>query len=117
MRVILSTFVLLALVAIFIADGVSMYGAHRAAVNFSAEAADQAAQTYVATRGNEDSVSGAIQDLATTDGVKLLSLTYHMGTTRWYEVKVEVKSSSILLKHIPFFKNRLAQQSTAVLHF
>ena len=117
MRVILSTFVLLAIVAVFIADGVSMYGAHRTAVNFSAEAARQAAQTYVDTRGNEDAVHRAIQDLATNDNVELLALTYHRGTTRWYEVKVEVKSSSILLKHFPFFRDRLAQESTAILHF
>ena len=117
MRAILSIFVLLAIVGVFIADGVSMYGAHRTAVNFSTEAAGQAAQTYVDTGGNEDAVHRAIQDMATTDNVELLALNYHRGTTRWYEVKVEVKSSSILLNHLPFFKDHLAQQSTAILHF
>ena len=103
--------------AIFVADGVNMYGAHRTAVNFSAAAADQAAQTFVDTSGNEDAVHRVIQDMAVTKNVSLLGLTYHSGTTRWYEVKVEVERSSILLKHLPFFKDRLAQQSTAVLHF
>jgi hypothetical protein len=117
MRVILSTFILLAIVAVFIADGVSMYGAHRTAVNFSSEAAGQAAQTYVDTRGNEDAVHRVIQDMAVDKNVALLNLSYHRGTTRWYEVKVEAKGSSILLKYLPFLKDRLAQQSTAILHF
>jgi hypothetical protein len=117
MRVILSTFILLALVAVFIADGASMYGAHRTAVNFSSQAAQQAAQTFVDTKGNEDAVHRAIQDMAATQNVELLDLTYHRGTTRWYEVTVKVESASILLKHLPFFKQHLAQQSIAVAHF
>jgi len=117
MRVVLSTFILLALVAVFIADGVSMYGAHRSAVNFSAQAAEQAAQTYVDTRGNEDAVHRVIQDLATNANVELVDLTYHKGTTRWYEVKAKAESASILLKHLPFFKDHLAQRSTSITHF
>jgi cbb3-type cytochrome oxidase subunit 3 len=117
MRAFLSAFILLAIVAVFIADGASMYGAHRAAVNFSAQAAEQAAQTYVDTRGNEDAVHRTIQDMATSQGVELLDLTYHRGTTRWYEVKVKVQCASILLKRLPFFKDHLAQQSTAISHF
>ena len=117
MRVILSTFILLAIVAVFIADGASMYGAHRTAVNFSAQAAEQAAQTFVDTRGNEDAVHRVVQEMAADRDVELLDLTYHRGTTRWYEVKVKAQSASILLKHLPFFKDHLAQQSTAISHF
>ena len=117
MRVILSTFILLAIVAVFIADGASMYGAHRTAVNFSAQAAEQAAQTFVDTRGNEDAAHRVVQDLAANQGVELVDLSYHKGTTRWYQIKVKVESASILLKHLPFFKDHLAQQSSAITHF
>ena len=38
-----------------------------------------------------------------------MDLSYHQGTTRWYEVTVKVVGASILLKHLPFFKDHLAQ--------
>jgi hypothetical protein len=117
MRVIVSTLILLAIVAVFIADGISMYGAHRTAVHFSAQASQQAAQTYVDTRGNQDAARRAVQGMAVDQGVELLDLSYHSGTTRWYQVKVKVESASILLNHLPFFKDHLAQQSTSITHF
>jgi hypothetical protein len=117
MRVILSTFVLLAIIAVFIVDGVNMYGAHREAVNFAGTAAEQAAQTFVDTRGDEDAVHRVLQDMATDEGVELVDLSYHKGTTRWYQVTIKAEPSSILLKHLPYFKDRLAQDSTTVEHF
>ena len=51
MRLILFIVVVLALVGVLVADGLSMYGAHRNAVNFSNEAAEEAVQTYVDTGG------------------------------------------------------------------
>jgi hypothetical protein len=117
MRVILSTLILLALVAILVADGSSMYGAHRNAVNFSAEAADQAAQTFVDTSGNQDAARRAVQDMASGAGVDLVDISYHRGTTQWYQVTVKVESGSILLRHLPYFKDHLAQWSTSVEHF
>ncbi len=117
MRVLLSTFVLLAIVAVFIFDGVSMYGAHREAVNFSREAAEQAAQTFVDTRGSQDAVHRIVQDMAAEEGVELVDMSYHKGTTRWYEVTIKAQSDSVLLKYIPYLKDRLAQQSTTIEHF
>jgi hypothetical protein len=117
MRVFLSTFILLAIVAVLIFDGVSMYGAHREAVNFAAEAAEQATQAFVDTKGNEDAVHRIVQDMATTEGVELVEMAYHKGTTRWYEVTIKAESDSILLKYIPYFKDRLSQKSTTIEHF
>ena len=117
MRALLSTFVLLAVVAVLIFDGVSMYGAHREAVNFSAAAAQQATETFVDTKGNEDAVHRTVQDMAATEGVELVDMTYHKGTTRWYEVTVKAQSNSILLKYVPYFKDRLSQKSTSIEHF
>jgi hypothetical protein len=117
MRVILSVFILLAIVTVFIFDGISMYGAHREAVDFAAQAAEQAAQVYVDTRGNEDAVHRVIQDLATNEGVELVDISYHKMTTRWYAVTIKAESDSILLKHIPLLKDRLAQESSTVKHF
>ena len=59
MRVLLSTFVLLAIVGVLIFDGVGMYGAGREAVNFSTKAAEQAAQTFVDTKGTKTSCIGS----------------------------------------------------------
>jgi hypothetical protein len=117
MRTILTAFILLAIIGVFIADGVSMYGAHRQAVAFSQTAAEQAARTYVDTRGNEDAVHRVVQDLATGRNVELVSLSYHKGTTRWYQVTVAVRGTSILLGHLPYFKDHLAQSSTSIEHF
>ena len=58
-----------------------------------------------------------IQDLAATEGVELVDLSYHKGTTRWYEVTVKAESNSILLKYIPYVKDRISQKSTAIEHF
>ena len=117
MRVILSTFVLLAIVAVLILDGVSMYGAHREAVDFSAEAAEQAARTFINTKGSEDAAHMTVTDLAAEGGVELVDMSYHKGTTRWYEVTIKAEGSSILLKYIPYFKDRLSQKSTTIEHF
>jgi hypothetical protein len=117
MRVLLSTFVLLAIVVVLVFDGIAMYGAHREAVNFSAEAAEQAAQTFVDSKGNEDTVHRTIQDMATTEGVQLVDMSYHKGTTRWYEVTIKAEGNSILLKYIPYLKDRLSQESTTIEHF
>lgn len=117
MRVIIFIVVLLAIVGVFVADGVSMYGAHQNAVNFSNQAANQAAQTFVDTGGNKDAVQSVIQDMAVNAGVELVDLSYHQGTTRWYEVTVKAVGKSLLLKHLLYLKDHLAQESTAIAHF
>ena len=117
MRVILFIVVLLAIVGVFVADGASMYGAHRDAVNFVNEAARQAAQTYVDTGGSEDAVHRTIQDMAVSDGVELVDVSYHRMTTRWYEVTAKALPTSYLLKRLPYFKDHLAQESTSIVHF
>jgi hypothetical protein len=117
MRTVLSTFILLAIVGVFIADGVSMYNAHREAVNFSAKAAQEAAQAYVDTRGNEDAVHRSIQDMAIDKGVELTGISFHKGTTRWYAVSIKVHSGGLLLKHLPFVQDLTVQEATSIEHF
>lgn len=109
--------VLLALAGVLVADGASMYGAYRDAVNFSNRAAQQAAQVYVDTRGSEDAVHRVIQDMAVNEGLELVDLSYHKGTTRWYEVTVRAFGRTYLLERLPLVKDHLYQQSTAVAHF
>jgi hypothetical protein len=117
MRVILFIVVLLALAGVLVADGAGMYAAHRNVVDFSNRAAERAAQTYVNTKGSKDAVNKVIQDMAVNEGVEVVDLSYHWGTTRWYEVTVQALGTSYLLKHLPFVKDHLAQQSSAVKHF
>lgn len=117
MRVILYIVVLLLIVGVLVADGASMYGAHRNAVNFSNAAAQQAAQTYVDTGGSQAAVEKTIHDMAINQGVEVLGLSYHQGTTQWYEVTVRAEGPSILLKHLPYFKDHVAQESTSIAHF
>lgn len=116
-RMIVSAFLLVAIVAVLVFDGLSMYGAHREAMKFATQAGDQAAQTFVDSKGDEDVVHKVVQDLASNEGVELVDLSFNKGTTRWYKVTVRVESSSILLKYIPYFKDRLPQKSTAIEHF
>ncbi len=117
MRVVIFIVVLLAIIGVFVADGANMYGAHRKAVNFANEAAEQATQTYVDTGGSQDAVHRVVQEMAADDGVELVDLSYHRGTTQWYEVTVKAQPISYVLNHIPFIKGRLVQESTAVAHF
>jgi hypothetical protein len=117
MRVILFIVVVLALVGVLVADGLSMYGAHGDAVNFSNQAAEQAAQTFVDTGGSQDTVHRVIQDMAVKAGIELVDLSYHKGTTQWYEVTVKAVGTSYLLGHLPYFKDHLAQEYTAIAHF
>jgi Flp pilus assembly protein TadG len=117
MRVAISIVVILALAGFLVADGASMYGAHRKAANVARQAAERAAQTYVDTGGSEDAVHRAVQTMAVEEGVELVSVTYYKRTTRWYEVTVRALGSSYLLRHIPGLKNYLVQESTAVAHF
>jgi hypothetical protein len=116
-RVVVSTLVLLAIMSVLVFDGVSMYGAHRDAMDFSEQAAKQAAQTYVDTSGNEDAVRTRIETMAAEGGVQVVDLSYHKGTTRWYQVTIEAQGQSILLKYIPYFKDQLSQDSTTIQHF
>ena len=117
MRVIVFIVVVLAVVGVLVVDGVNMYGARQAAVDFADEAAHQAARTYMDTGGNEDAVHKVIQDMAVDQGMELVDLSYHRGTTRWYEVTVKAEGTSYVLRHLPVAKNHLAQQSTSVAHF
>jgi hypothetical protein len=117
MRVIVFVVVLLAVVGVLVADGINMYGAQRTAANFSSTAAEQAVKTYVATKGNEDAVHKLIQDMAVDRGVELIDVSYHKGTTRWYEVTVTAQGATYLLKHLPYLKDHLAQKSTAIAPF
>jgi hypothetical protein len=117
MRVIVFVIVLLAVVGVLVADGVNMYGAQRTAANFSSTAAEQAVKTYVDTKGNEDAVHKVIQDMAVDQGVELIDVSYHKGTTRWYEVTVKAQGTTYLLNHLPYLKNHLAQTSTATAPF
>jgi hypothetical protein len=117
MRVIPFIVVLLVLAGFLVADGAGMYAAHKNAVDFSNRAAERAVQTYVNTKGSEDAVQKAIQDMAVSEGVEVVALSYHKGTTRWYEVTVQAVGAGYLLKHLPIVKDHLAQQSTAVEHF
>ena len=116
-RNIISTLLLVAIVAVLVFDGISMYSAHRAAVKFADQAGIEAAQMFVTTKGDEDAVHKAVDDLTSSKGAELVNLSLHEGTTRWYKVTVRVPSSSILLKYVPYFKDRLPQRSTSIEHF
>jgi hypothetical protein len=109
--------VLLALIGVLVVDGAAMYGAHREAVQFADDAVGRAAQTFVDSGGSDDVVHQVIKEMAASEGFELVELSYHHGTTRWYEVTVKAQPSSLLLNHLPLVKEHLAQQSTAIAHF
>ena len=106
-----------AIIAILVVDGLAMYSAHRIAVEVAQGAAQQAAQVYVATGGNQGAAKDAVQGIANEAGVQLVSVSYHYASDRWYEVKVQVMPGSHFLIHLPYVRNLLLQQSAAVVHF
>jgi hypothetical protein len=117
MRLAILIFFILALAGFLIADGVAMYGARGEAADFTAKAAEQAVQTYKDTDGSEGTVLEVVQEMAVDAGVELVDVSYHKGTTRWYEVTARAVGTSYFLKHLPIVKNHLVQESRAVAHF
>jgi hypothetical protein len=117
MRTLISIVVVLAIAAMLLIDGFGMYSAHRTAVEVAENAAAQAAQTYVASQGSTTAAKQAVEGIAREAEVQLVSANYHQATTRWYEVTVRAEPRSYFLRHLPHFKDYLAQQSTAVVHF
>lgn len=117
MRVAIFIFLLLGIAGFLIADGIGMYGAHRAAADFTADAAKRAVQAYKDTGGSEVAVQSAVQVMAVDAGVELVEVSYHKGTTQWYEVTARAAGTSYFLKYLPIIKDRLVQESRAVAHF
>lgn len=102
---------------LLVADGVEMYAAQRTAARTAEQIAQQAVQTFLNTHGNEEAAERLAQAVAAEAGVELVDLSYHKGTTRWFEVTVRARSASYLLKHLPFLRDQLAWEATSVLHF
>jgi len=117
MRVFILIVVFVAIAAVLAVDGVGMYAAHRTAVEVAKGAAEQAARTFVATQGSETAAENVVEGIAREADAQLVSAGYHKGSTRWYEVTVRTQPVSHFLKHLPYLKDHLAQQSTAVVHF
>ncbi len=117
MRTFLLALICIAVIVILIVDGLSMYSAHRIAVEVAEGAAEQAAQVYVATNGSERAAQTAAQGLANEADVELVSASYHFATTRWYQVTVRVTPGTHFLSRLPYIRNLLLQDSTAVVHF
>lgn len=117
MRVIIVIVVILSIAAMLTVDGLGMYAAHRTAVEVASGAAQQAAQVFVATRGSEAAAERTVEGIAREADVQLISADYHRASTRWYEVTVRTQPKSYFLRHLPYLKDYLAQQSTATVHF
>lgn len=117
MRALISIVVVLAIAAVLTVDGLGMYAAHRTAVEVAKGAAEQAAQAFVATQGSKAAAERVVEGIAREADVQLVSAGYHQASTRWYEVTVRTEPKSYFLKHLPYLKDHLAQQSTAIVHF
>ena len=117
MRAIIAIVVVVAIVAALTVDGLGMYAAHRTAVEVAKGAAEHAAEVFVATEGNAEAAERAVEGIAQEADVQLVSADYHRASTRWYEVTVRAEPKSYFLKHLPYVKDNMAQQSTAVVHF
>lgn len=117
MRKLIAIVVILAIAAALAVDGLGMYAAHRLAVEVAEGAAGQTAQTFVDTRGSEAAAERVAEGVAGEANVQLVSAVYHQASTRWYEVTVRAEPKTYFLKHLPYIKDHLGQQSTAVVHF
>jgi hypothetical protein len=94
-----------------------MYAAHRTAVEVAKGAAEQAAKTFVATKGNETAAEEVVEGIAQEAGVDLVAADYRKASSRWYEVTIRTEPQTYFLRHVPYLKDYLAQESTAVVHF
>jgi type II secretory pathway pseudopilin PulG len=117
MRTILFVVIMLAIVAALVVDGFEMYVAHRTAVEVAKGAAEQAAKTFVATKGSEAAAEEVVEGIADEAEVQLVAAAYHKASSQWYEVTVRTEPDTYFLRHLPFFRDYLAQESTAVVHF
>lgn len=117
MRAYISIVIIAAVIVMLFVDGLGMYAAHRTAVEVAEGAAEQAAGTFIATRGDETAAKQVAVALAREADAQLVSAVYHKGSTRWYEVTVESEPRSYFLEHLPLLKGYLTQESTAVVHF
>lgn len=117
MRKILSVVVVLAVVAILVVDGLGMYAAHRIAVEVAEASAREAARVYVATQGSEAAADKLVQSIAKEADVVVIAADYHSGTTRWYQVTIQKEPDTHVLGRIPYVRDLLAQESTALAHF
>jgi hypothetical protein len=117
MRTIIFIVIVLAIVAVLVLDGFGMYTAHRTAVEVARSAAEQAAQAFVATKGSEAAAEKLVQGIADEAGVELVSAAYHRASSRWYEVTVRAEPNSYVLRHLPYLKDYLGQESTAIEYF
>ena len=117
MRAIIVIVIILAVVAALIVDGLGMYAAHRTVVEVAKGAAQQAAKTFEATNGSETAAEEVVEGIADEAGVQLIAADYHKSTSRWYEVTVRTEPQTYFLRHLPYLKDYLAQESTAVVHF
>lgn len=117
MRTTIFLVIVLAVVVVLVLDGVAMYAAHRTAIEVAKAAAEQAAEAFVASQGSEQAGQEVVRGIADEAGVELVSATYHKASSRWYEVTVRVTPDSYVLDHLPYVRDHLAQESTAVVHF
>lgn len=109
--------VILAVVVMLVLEGLAMYAAHRAAVEVARGAATQAAEAFVHSSGSEAAAARVAEGIAAEGEVRLISASYHKGTTRWYEVTVCAQPKSYVLARLPYVRDYLLQESTAVVHF
>jgi hypothetical protein len=117
MRTIIFIVIILAVVAALVIDGLGMYAAHRTVVEVAKGSAEQAAKTFVATEGSEAAAEKVVEGIADEAGVQLIAADYHKVSSRWYEVTIRTEPRTYFLRHLPYVKDYLAQESTAVVHF
>jgi hypothetical protein len=117
MRTIIIAVIILVVVTVLVIDGLGMFAAHRTAVEVARGAAQQATRVYVDTRGNEGAAKRAVQSIADEANVQLVEAGCHKATTRWYQVSVRVVPDTNFLGRLPYVRDMLTQESTAVVHF
>lgn len=117
MKTIIKLAIVVAIMAVLVLDGMSIYSGSRLAASVAKGAAAEAARVYQDTNGDQDAADQAAQKVANESGVKLDSVDYESKETRWFEVTVSVYPKTYVLGHIPYVKGWLMQKATSVSHF
>jgi Flp pilus assembly protein TadG len=103
--------IVIAIMAIVVVDGTSVYYTYRSASEVTSEAAEIAANTYSNTR-DEALASLAAEAYCIEEGYEFISFQVNREVGNLYEVTCGTQADTYVFKHLPYMKDMVDQQST-----
>lgn len=119
MRNILKLMLVIAVLAVLILDGASMWMAYQLVHEVAGRTAEEATVEYVASHGNEAAAKQAATSYARSREVDLVSIEYHQGQSggRWFEAEVKAEAPTRVFRFIPLLNRLLVQEASGIAQF